>query len=209
MVATVEHSIDVDVPLDVAYNQWTQFESFPEFMEGVESVTQITPRLVHWRAKIGGKEEEWDAEIVEQDPDRLISWRSTSGARNDGLVTFRAIAPNITHVAVLINYEPQGFIENLGDLMGAASRRIEGDVKRFKAFIEERGRESGAWRGEIKGHDVVSSERIGATVRPTGVTMEDLHPATSTDDPSEAARVPVTRNYGLEKRLERDTTDKR
>jgi uncharacterized membrane protein len=157
---TVEKSIEVHVPIQTAYNQWTQFEDFPKFMEGVQEVRQLDDRRLHWRAKIGGKEEEWDAVITEQIPDKRIAWRSTSGAENAGVVTFHYIDDTITRVTLQLGYDPEGIIENVGDKVGAVSHRIEGDLERFKEFIEGRGQATGAWRGEIKHHsDVDASEQ--------------------------------------------------
>ena len=153
-MATVEKSIVVDVPVTTAYNQWTQFEDFPHFMEGVEEVHQLDDRRLHWRARIAGKEEEWEAEIVDQVPDRRIAWRATTGAENAGAVLFEPAGDNRTKVTLRIKYEPRGGTEKVGDLLGFVSNRVEGDLERFKNFIEERGRASGGWRGEIHGRDV-------------------------------------------------------
>ena len=149
-MAKIEKSIDVHVPVRTAYDQWTQFEEFPRFMEGVEEVRQLDDRRLHWRAKVGGKEEEWDAEITEQLPDERVAWRSTSGAENAGVVTFHHIDANTTRVMLQLEYDPEGVVENVGDALGVVSRRVEGDLKRFKEFIEGRGAETGAWRGEIR-----------------------------------------------------------
>ena len=149
-MAKIEKSIDVKVPVRTAYDQWTQFEEFPRFMEGVEEVRQLDDKRLHWRAKIGGKEEEWDAEITEQLPDERVAWRSTSGAENAGVVTFHHIDANTTRVMLQLEYDPEGVVENVGNALGVVSRRVEGDLKRFKEFIEGRGTETGAWRGEIR-----------------------------------------------------------
>jgi uncharacterized membrane protein len=148
-MATVEKSVDVNVPVRVAYNQWTQFEGFPKFMEGVVSVTQLDDRRLHWVVEIGGKTEEYDAEIMEQVPDQRIAWRSTSGAKNGGLVSFHRIDPGKTRVLLQMEYQPEGAVEKIGDAVGAISTRVKGDLDRFKEFIEARGAETGAWRGEI------------------------------------------------------------
>jgi len=148
-MSTIEKSIEVHVPVRTAYNQWTQFEEWPSFMEGIKEVQQLDDRNQHWRAEIGGKEEEWNAEITEQIPDKRIAWRSTSGAPNAGVVTFHRISDDTTRVMLQMDYEPHGVIENLGDMMGFMSRRVEGDLARFKKFIEGRGGETGAWRGSI------------------------------------------------------------
>jgi uncharacterized membrane protein len=152
-MATIEKSIDVDVPVRTAYNQWTQFESFPRFMEGVESVEQLDDRRLHWRANIGGAVEEWNAEITEQAPDKRIAWCSTSGAKNAGVVTFHRLSDDKTRIMLQVEYEPQTWSESMGDLLGFVSRRVSGDLERFKEFIEERGQPTGAWRGEIRSPD--------------------------------------------------------
>jgi len=146
----VEKSIDVNVPVSTAYNQWTQFEEFPRFMEGVKEVRQLDDRTLEWTAEIAGNEETWTAEIVEQEPDLRVAWRSTSGAPNAGVVTFHRIDADTTRVMLQMEFEPQGAVEKAGDALGIPERRIEGDLERFKEFIESRGRETGAWRGEIK-----------------------------------------------------------
>ncbi len=146
----VEKTIEVNVPVQTAYNQWTQFESFPHFMEGVKQVRQLDDKHLHWIAEVGGKKEEWDAEITDQIPDRRIAWRSLSGARNDGVVSFTSADSGKTLVGLRVDYDPQGPVENVGDALGFVTRRVEGDLKRFKEFIEARGTETGAWRGEIR-----------------------------------------------------------
>lgn len=142
--------VDVAVPVSAAYNQWTQFEEFPFFMEGVEEVKQLDDQRLHWRAKIGGQEEEWDALITEQLPDERIAWRSTDGAQNAGVVTFHRLDENKTRVTLQMDYEPEGMVENIGSAVGMVERRIEGDLERFRNYIESRGQETGAWRGTIK-----------------------------------------------------------
>ena len=146
----IEKSIEVDVPLRTAYNQWTQFEEFPKFMDGVEEVRQLDDKRLFWRAKIAGKETEWDAEIYEQIPDSRIAWRSTSGAPNAGAVSFMALGPERTRVNLVIDYQPLGVVEKVGDALGVVSGKVEGDLTRFKKFIEERGVSTGAWRGEVR-----------------------------------------------------------
>jgi uncharacterized membrane protein len=148
-MATIEKSITVNVPVKTAYNQWTQFEEFPKFMEGVREVKQLDDKRLHWRAEIGGKEKEWDAEITEQVPDSRIAWRSRMGAPNAGVVTFHRLTDTSCKVMIQLEYEPEGVVENVGDAIGVVSQRVEGDLKRFKDFIENRGRETGAWRGTI------------------------------------------------------------
>jgi uncharacterized membrane protein len=149
-VSNIERSIEVEVPVRTAYNQWTQFEEFPRFMEGVQQVTQLDDKRLRWRADVGGHEKEWEAEITEQRPDERIAWRSRGGAANAGVVTFHRIADARTRVMLQLEYEPEGVTENVGDALGVVSRRVAGDLERFKEFVETRGRETGAWRGEIR-----------------------------------------------------------
>jgi uncharacterized membrane protein len=149
-MSTIEKSIDVEVPVRTAYNQWTQFEEFPQFMEGVEAVRQLDNQRLHWRANVGGKVEEWDAVITEQHPDERIAWKNTTGASNAGVVTFHRLSDTTTRVMLQLEYDPQGVVENVGDMLGVVSRRVAGDLERFKEFIEARGKETGAWRGEVE-----------------------------------------------------------
>ncbi len=147
---TYEHSIDVNVPVRVAYNQWTQFEDFPQFMEGVEEIKQINDTKLHWRAEIANVTEEWDAEITEQIPDERIAWTSTTGATNAGVVTFHRLDDNKTRVMLQIEYDPEGFVENVGAALGVVEARMSSDLERFKTFIEKRGEATGEWRGEVE-----------------------------------------------------------
>ena len=153
----IKKFIEVDRPLSHVYNQWTQFEEFPRFMEGVKEVRQLDDQRLYWRADIGGKEKEWTAKITEQIPDDRIAWRSESGEYTSGQVDFARLGTDRTRVALEIGYDPQGFIENVGDAVGVVSRRIENDLENFKEFIENRGQETGAWRGTIReGHKSTS-----------------------------------------------------
>jgi uncharacterized protein (TIGR02271 family) len=148
-MAATTHSIEVNAPLHAVYNQWTQFEEFPRFMEGVEQVRQEGEKRLFWKAKIGGKVKEWEAEIVDQVPDERITWQSVDGSPNSGTVTFEEIGPDRTRVTATIVYEPEGFLEKTGDALGFPSGRVQADLERFRGFIEERGRETGSWRGQI------------------------------------------------------------
>lgn len=145
----VKKSIEVNCPVSTVYNQWTQFEEFPRFMEGVKSVRQLDDRRLHWVAEVAGKDKEWDAVITEQIPDQRIAWKSESGEYTSGVVTFHPLGPNRTRIDLEISYDPKGFVESAGDAMGVVSRQIENDLERFKEFIENRGQETGAWRGTI------------------------------------------------------------
>ena len=149
-MASVVESVDVKVPVRTAYNQWTQFEEFPRFMEGVKSVTQIDDTHLRWVAEVGGVEKEWDAEITEQHPDERVAWRATSGAENAGVVTFHRIDDETTRVTLQMDADPDGLVENIGTALGFLERRVEADLDRFREFVESRGTESGAWRGEVE-----------------------------------------------------------
>jgi len=148
-VSTIEQSIDVNVPVRTAYDQWTQFEEFPRFMEGVREVRQLDDKRLAWCAEVGGKEKRWEAEITEQIPDARIAWRSRTGANNGGVVTFHRLDAQKTRIMLQLDYDPEGVVENVGDAVGVVSSRVRGDLARFKDFIEQRGRETGAWRGSI------------------------------------------------------------
>ena len=150
-MASFERSIEINVPVRTAYNQWTQFEEFQQYMDGVEEVRQLDDTRLHWKVSIAGKEEEWNATITDQIPDQHVAWRSTSGSENAGVIHFQPLGPNQTKVTAVIDYDPDGIVENLGDKLGLVGRRVEGDLEQFKTFIEGRGAETGAWRGEI--HD--------------------------------------------------------
>jgi uncharacterized membrane protein len=149
-MAEVEKEIEVDVPVREAYNQWTQFEDFPKFMEGVERVEQVDDSTLRWEAEIAGEHEQWEAKITDQEPDRRVAWRSTSGAENAGDVRFEPAGYGKTRVKLHLVYAPEDFKEKVGDMLGVLDRRVEGDLKRFKDFIESRGQATGEWRGEIQ-----------------------------------------------------------
>jgi len=149
-MSNIEQSIDVNVPVHTTYNQWTQFEEFPRFMEGVEEIRQLDDTRLHWRTNVGGKEKEWDAVITEQIPDQRIAWKNTTGAKNAGVVTFHHISDKTTRVMLQLEYDPEGIVENVGDAIGVVSSRVRGDLERFKEFIEARGSETGAWRGKVE-----------------------------------------------------------
>ena len=149
-MATVEKDIEVNVPVRTAYNQWTQFEEFPRFMDGVEEVTQLSENRLHWRARVGGKVQEWDAQITEQVPDERIAWRSTTGDDNAGVVTFHPLDPMLTRVVLRMNYTPVGAMEHFGDALGMLDHQVQSDLKLFKDYIESRGTETGGWRGTIE-----------------------------------------------------------
>jgi len=149
-VSRIIEDIEVAVPVRVAYDQWTQFESFPKFMAGIDRVVQVDDKTLEWTATIAGVIKHWRAEIVEQQPDDLVAWRSTEGAHNDGLVRFEALAPGRTRVILQLEVEPEGFVEKAADALGVVERRVRGDLERFRDFIESRGQPTGGWRGQIE-----------------------------------------------------------
>lgn len=157
-MATLQESIEVDVPVSTAYNQWTQFESFPHFMKGVESVEQIDETSLHFRTDIAGVKREYNAQITDQLPDRRIAWVSTDKPRNAGAVSFEALGPEQTRVSVSLEWEPEGLVEKTGSAVGADSNQVTADLKRFKEFIESRGIETGAWRSSVSRGEVESTE---------------------------------------------------
>jgi uncharacterized membrane protein len=148
-MSAIERSVEVDVPVTTAYNQWTQFESYPQFMEGVEQIVQVSDTLTHWKTKVAGVEREFDAEITEQHPDERIAWQTIDGPRQAGVVTFHRLSDNRSKVMLQMDFEPHGFVESAGDTLHLVESRVSGDLKRFKSFIEQRGIESGAWRGDV------------------------------------------------------------
>ncbi|MBX6769986.1 MAG: SRPBCC family protein [Actinomadura rubrobrunea] len=148
-MSTIEQSIDVRVPVRAAYDQWTQFEDFPRFMEGVERIDQVSDTRTHWVTGIAKVRREFDAEITEQRPDERIAWTSVGEPRQAGVVTFQRLAPDTTRVMLQLEFAPQGMVEKAADALHLVERRVKGDLRRFKEFIESRGRETGAWRGEV------------------------------------------------------------
>jgi hypothetical protein len=149
MTTRVERSIQVDVPVTTAYNQWTQFEDFPAFMGGVKEVRQLDDRRLHWVAEIAGVRREWEASILEQVPDQKVAWAATAGATNAGAVRFEPAGAGSTTVYLSLEYEPEGVVEQVGDKLGIVERQVTSDLERFKALVEDQGYASGAWRGAI------------------------------------------------------------
>jgi ribosome-associated toxin RatA of RatAB toxin-antitoxin module len=160
-VTTIEKSVDVQAPVRTAYNQWTQFESFPKFMSGVEKIEQTTPTRTHWRTTIGGVTREFDAEITEQHPDERVAWRSVSGPEHSGVVTFHRLDDRTTRVHLQMEYAPESLTEKAGTALGVVGHRIQDDLGRFKDFIEHRGSETGAWRGEVDRTPQQGEQRLG------------------------------------------------
>jgi uncharacterized membrane protein len=146
---TIRKYIDVNVPVRIVYNQWTQFEEFPHFMDGIEEVVQLDDRRLHWKAKIGGKNVEWDAHISEQVPDKRIVWFGEHGPVQSGMVLFTPVGAGATRVTLRIDYEPEGVVEEVGGKLGLVSHKVGANLDRFKKFIEARRRETGAWRGTV------------------------------------------------------------
>ena len=154
MTTKVEKSVQVDVPVSTAYDQWTQFEEFPQFMGGITEVRQVTDTQTHWVAEIAGVRREWDADILEQVPDQKVAWAATTGSTNAGAVYFAPVGAGQTLVRLVLEYEPEGLVEKAGDALGIVEKQAEGDLERFKTFIEARGKETGGWRGEVPGTHV-------------------------------------------------------
>lgn len=192
-MSTIQKTIDVAVPVRTAYDQWTQFESFPRFMEGVESVTQLDAKRLHWKAEIAGVTREWDAEIVDQTPDERVTWRAVDGTTNAGTVSF---APDergrATTITLEMDYEPEGLVEKAGDMLNIVERRVEGDLKRFKEFIESRGAETGAWRGDVSPTGSVdpTAGTPGTPTDPTTAGAAD--PTVGAGDPAAGSAVDPT-----------------
>ena len=153
-MARIEKSVEVDVPARIAYDQWTQFEEFPRFMDGIEKVVQRGDKYLDWTASVGGQTRSWTAEIVDQTPNERIAWRAIEGAQNAGAVLFEPLGSDRTRVSLTIEAEPEGPVDTIGTALGFLERRVEGDLERFKTFIEERRQPTGAWRGEIHGSRV-------------------------------------------------------
>lgn len=149
-MSTIEQSIEVAVPVTTAYDQWTQFESFPEFMEGVDRIEQVSDTMTHWVTSIGGVKREFDAKITEQKPDERVAWRTVDEPHQAGVVTFHRLSPDTTKVMVQMDFEPEGVVEKAGDKLGLVKGRVKGDLERFKEFIESRGAATDAWRGEVR-----------------------------------------------------------
>jgi uncharacterized membrane protein len=149
-MAQIVETVDVDVPVRTAYNQWTQFEQFPQFMSGVESITQVSDTRNHWITKVGGVRREFDTEITEQHPDERVAWKSVDGeVQHAGVVTFHRLGDAASRVTVQLDWEPEGVVEKAGAALGVDDRQVKADTKRFKEFVEERGAETGAWRGDV------------------------------------------------------------
>jgi uncharacterized membrane protein len=148
-MSTITESVDVEVPVSTAYDQWTQFASFPQFMEGVEEVRQVDDTHTHWVTEIAGVKREFDATITEQHPDERVAWKSDSGPEHAGVITFHRLDEGVTRVTAQMDIDPDGFVEQAADKLGILNHRVKGDMKRFKEFIEHRGSETGAWRDDV------------------------------------------------------------
>jgi uncharacterized membrane protein len=164
IMSSIEESIEIDVPVRTAYNQWTQFEEFPSFMEGVESITQVDDTHLHWVAEIAGVRREWDAVVTEQHPDERVAWKSTSGTSNAGVVTFHKLDDARTKIMLQLDVDPEGVVERAGDALGVIRRRAAGDLERFKKLIESRGQASGAWRGDVSNEGTSTPTERGGSV---------------------------------------------
>ena len=174
MATQVDKEIEVGVPISTAYNQWTQFQEFPQFMGGVQEVRQLDDRNLHWVAEIAGVRREWEAEVIEQVPDQKVAWAATEGATNAGAVYFTSLGPDRTLVRLHLEYQPEGVVEKVGDALSIMAKRAEADLEKFKSFIESRGTESGAWRGEVAGNvgtpDIEAAEETRGDSGKAGVS---------------------------------------
>jgi len=168
-MSRIIEQIEVDVPVRVAYDQWTQFESFPQFMEGVDRVVQLDDKTLEWTATIAGKTKHWRAEILEQQPDQVVSWRASEGAQNDGAIRFEPLGPDRTRLTLQLDVEPEGLVEKAGDALGVVERRVKADLERFREFIEGRGQSTGAWRGRVEG-GMVEDDDASTTGPGSGLT---------------------------------------
>jgi hypothetical protein len=166
-MGSTTHSIDVNAPLRAVYNQWTQFEEFPRFMEGVVEIRQKGPRTLFWKVNVGGQDKQWEAVILEQVPDSRIVWESVDGTQNRGIIAFEPVDFDRTRITLTMEYEPEGFLERAGDALGIPSSQVEGDLNRFRDFIEKREMETGSWRGQIENGE--SLHEMGGTSRPEDV----------------------------------------
>ncbi len=185
MSKDIADSIEVDCPIRTVYNQWTQFEDFPRFMDGVESVQQLDDTTLRWKARIGGVSREWDARIVEQRPDECIVWQATSGSDNRGEVRFTPLGAARTQVSLRIEFQPQGFVEKAGEKLGMVTGQAKEDLRRFKEFIEARGAETGAWRGSVDGGTATTPRAPGGITSTGSSSVDSSHPL---DLPSEPTR---------------------
>jgi uncharacterized membrane protein len=177
-MSRIEKTIDVEAGLDAVYGQWTQFETFPRFMEGVQRVEQLDDRTLAWEAEVGGRTKTWTARITDQTPNERIAWMAVDGAQNDGAVTFREATDGGTEIRLVIDVDPDGFVEEVGDRLGFLDRRVQGDLERFRDFIESRREATGTWPGEIHGDHVSRDTQVD----PSAPTTRDLH------HPTEAVR---------------------
>ena len=150
VMASVVKSVDVEAPISAVYNQWTQFESFPQFMGGVDEITQVDDTHTHWVTSIGGVTREFDTEVTEQHPEERVAWKSTDGTTHAGVITFHRLADTTTKVTAQIDWKPEGVVEKAGSVLGFDDRQVQSDLERFKEFIEARGQETGAWRGDVQ-----------------------------------------------------------
>jgi len=150
--SSIIEAIEVKVPVRAVYNQWTQFEDFPQFMKSIKEIRQVDDRHLHWKANVAGEDKEWDSEITEQIPDKRIAWRSTGGVHNAGVVTFHKVADNVTRVTLQMDYQPDGVLETIGDVLGAVRLEMRSNLTDFKEMLEKRGAETGGWRGKIDQH---------------------------------------------------------
>ena len=166
-MSKVIETVDVAVPVHTAYNQWTQFEEFPAFMEGVQEIRQLNNTLLHWVVQIGGVKREFDTKITEQHPDERVAWTSVEGPKHAGVITFHRLDDSHSRVTAQMEIDPEGFAENVADKTGLIDRRVKGDLNRFRTFIEQRGQETGAWRGDVTAPDQSTPSQVNTPTSPS------------------------------------------
>jgi ribosome-associated toxin RatA of RatAB toxin-antitoxin module len=210
MTTQVDKTIMVDVPVRTAYDQWTQFEEFPQFMGGVREVRQLDDRRLHWVAEIAGVRREWEAEVIEQVPDQKVAWAATDGATNAGAVFFRPLGENRTEVRLHLEYEPEGVVEKVGDKLSIVEKQAQSDLEKFKSYIESRGAQSGGWRGEVEGNvgtpDVEAAEETRGDSGKAGVSGKAVAAGVVAAAAGVAAAAAVKGGSDKDKDEDRDTT---
>jgi uncharacterized protein YndB with AHSA1/START domain len=206
MTTKIEKTVTVDVPISTAYNQWTQFEEFPQFMGGVQTVEQLDDRRLRWVAEIAGVRREWYADILEQRPDEKVAWAATEGATNAGAVYFIAAGPNQTQVTLELEYDPEGLVEKAGDALNLIERQAASDLEKFKTFIESRGAETGGWRGEV-GAPAVGTPGVELTTSEGDSGKAGVSPAAMAAGAVAAAGVGVAAAAAVKKASKDEETD--
>lgn len=182
-MSTHEHTIVVDRPVRVVYDQWTQFETYPEFMDNVEDVEQLNDTLTHWKVRVGGVEREYDATITDQRPDEVIEWHTVEGPDQGGMVTFTPVEDDRTRVTLRMLFEPEGLTESVGDAVGVVSASVERSLRNFKDFIEDEGSPTGSWRGTVEGGATTAMDDITGPTSAGSPAPDPLGPSPTSAEP--------------------------